>query len=156
MSLLPVLHRQQTQQADCLAACVAMVLIYLQIRVNYGRLLRLLRVDQLGTPFRNLHYLKSMGLTVTVKKGDIEILRFYSERGLPPLVHVDTGELRSYWNEQTEHAVVVVGIANDKIYLNDPAFATAPQIVPLAEFELAWLERDYLYAVIGLTHFDEV
>lgn len=118
-------------------------------------MLRLLQVDQLGTPFRNLHFLKSMGMTVIVKNGDIEILRFYLERGLPALVHVDTGELRSYWDEQTEHAIVVVGITNDEIYLNDPAFATAPQVVSLAEFELAWLERDYLYAVIGLTHFDE-
>lgn len=36
--LLPVLHRPQIDQADCLAACVAMVLNYLQIPVNYLKL----------------------------------------------------------------------------------------------------------------------
>lgn len=34
------------------------------------------------------------------------------------------------------------------VYLLDPGTAVAPQPVPLAEFELAWLEKDYLYAVM--------
>ncbi len=48
----------------------------------------------------------------------------------------------SYWRESTCHAVVVVGFEGDLIYLNDPAFAEAPQVIPVAEFDLAWLELD--------------
>ncbi len=34
MSLLPISHHQQDQQADCLAACAAMVLSYLQVSAS--------------------------------------------------------------------------------------------------------------------------
>lgn len=46
--------------------------------------------------------------------------------------------------------MVVVGMENDVIYINDPAFTTAPQIVLLNEFMAAWAEKDFLYAVIEL------
>lgn len=35
---LPVPHRKQLQQSDCLAACAAMVLAYLGEPVDYQRL----------------------------------------------------------------------------------------------------------------------
>jgi len=36
------------------------------------------------------------------------------------------------------------------IYVNDPHFDDAPIAVPRGDFELAWLERDYYYALITL------
>ncbi len=156
MRLLPVLHYQQQRQSDCLVACTFMVLDYLQVPVNYQRVGKLLQAISGGTPFRNLRHIKSIGLSVLIEDGNIEILRKHLTSGLPPIVAVNTGQLLSYWSEQTDHAVVVLGIEDNLIYLNDPAFALAPQAVALAEFELAWLDEDYLYAVIGLTHFDQV
>ena len=44
MNLLPISHRQQIQQADCLAACAAMLLDYLHVPIQYKYLLRLLQV----------------------------------------------------------------------------------------------------------------
>jgi predicted double-glycine peptidase len=88
--------------------------------------------------------------------GKLEDLHTHLESGLPPIVYVDTGELRSYWAESTNHAVVVIGIEDDRVYLNDPDFETAPQTVSIAEFILAWLEQDYLYAVIGLAPIEKV
>jgi hypothetical protein len=38
MSLLAVSHWKQRRQADCLVACAAMVLEYLQVPVSYDRL----------------------------------------------------------------------------------------------------------------------
>jgi len=32
--------------------------------------------------------------------------------------------------------------------VNDPAFDESPHYVPRADFDLAWLARDYVYAVI--------
>ena len=35
-----------------------------------------------------------------------------------------------------------------QLYINDPAHPEAPVTVPCGDFELAWLERDYFYALI--------
>lgn len=47
---LPVPHLKQTQQADCLAACAAMVLAYLNQPTDYRRLLTLLGIGVHGAP----------------------------------------------------------------------------------------------------------
>ena len=64
----------------------------------------------------------------------------------PMLPFIKTGEL-SYWHEAIDHAVVVVGLDDRYIYLNDPAFATAPIQVERDEFDLAWLDWGEKYAV---------
>jgi uncharacterized protein YvpB len=56
--------------------------------------------------------------------------------------------LQWYWTYATDHAVLVVGYDEQAVYINDPAFEQAPQRVSRADFELAWLEFDYRYAVI--------
>ena len=35
-----------------------------------------------------------------------------------------------------------------QLYINAPAHPEAPVTVPRGDFELAWLERDYFYALI--------
>lgn len=70
--------------------------------------------------------------------------------GLPVIAAVNTRELTSYWHVAVAHAVVIVGIDNEFIYLNDPALDNAPTRVALAEFDLAWLEMDNLSCVISL------
>ena len=149
MILLPVSHYRQKQQADCLAACAAMVLDYLHVPITYSQLVRLLGVDAIGAPFRNLKYLESLDLFLSIVEGDMSTLQRHLEQGLPVIVAVDTAEL-SYWDEATNHAVVVVGMDEQQVYLNDPDTAHAPQVVSLAEFELAWLQMDYLCTIIGL------
>jgi hypothetical protein len=124
-----------------------MVLAYLQVKVSYKRLIKLLRIGPAGAPFRNLRYLGSLGLSVLIEQGEVETLREQVEQGSPPVVFVNTKEL-SYWHETTGHAVVVVGFEGDLIYLNDPAIAEAPQVILVAEFDLAWLELDQFYAII--------
>ena len=59
MNLLPISHRQQIQQADCLAACAAMLLDYLQVPMQYEYLLRFLKVRSFGTSLFNLSNLKT-------------------------------------------------------------------------------------------------
>ena len=149
MSLLVVSHRKQQQQADCLAACAAMVLDYLHIQVDYRRLLRILRIRAYGAAFSNLHYLQALGLRVEVHQGTFIALQGLLAQGLPIIVAVDTSQL-SYWSEETDHAVVVVGMDHDTVYVHDPDLSDGPQPIPMPEFELAWLEHDYRYAVISL------
>lgn len=42
--LLPVPHVRQCESADCLAACTAMVLAYLGIKISYTRLVQVLDI----------------------------------------------------------------------------------------------------------------
>ena len=156
MPSLFVSHLQQRQHSDCLAACAAMVLDYLQVLVKYPHLLSLLRVKAYGTSFSSLQNLEALDLSVHIDEGDIQQLRQYLDDGLPSIVFVDTGQLTSYWQEQTSHAVVIVGIEDDQIYLNDPELDSGPQSVPTDEFLLAWGEKDYLYAVVGLARLRSV
>ncbi len=67
--------------------------------------------------------------------------------GHPCIVFVRTGDL-PYWGADVGHAVVVTGLHDDLVYLHDPAFNNAPQIVGLGDFGLAWLEAGEYYAVI--------
>lgn len=145
--LLNVPHRRQTQQADCLAACAAMILDYLNRPIPYGRLLRLFGIQSFGAPASRILRLSDMELSVTYQEGSVAGLEYHLQQGHPCIAFVYTGEL-PYWSEATNHAVVVVGLDDEFVYLNDPFFASAPQRVPLGDFILAWLARDYMYAVI--------
>lgn len=124
-----------------------MVLAYQEVPASYERLIKRLRIGPAGAPFRNLCYLEKLGVSVLIEQGEVETLLSHLTQDNPPIVFVNTQEL-SYWSETTGHAVVVVGIEGDLIYLNDPALAEAPQVIPVAEFDLAWLELDQFYAIL--------
>ncbi len=147
MPLLPVLHQEQSQRSDCLAACAAMVLNYLDVSADYDELIDLLQVGEFGASYRNLPYLEKLGVQVLLARGDMETLRACLARESPPIAFVNTGELW-YWNEATGHAVVVVGIEGNQIFVNDPAFADAPQKISVDEFMLAWTDMNQFYGLI--------
>lgn len=147
-SLLSVPHHPQQQPADCLAACAAIVLDYLGVQVDYGRLLKLLKIEPFGASAYNLHYLSSLGVTANIDIRDMTLLREIVQTGYPLIALVRTGEL-FYWSQQTDHVVVVIGFEDEEIFVNDPAFAHSPIRVPALEFELAWLGFDYLSIVLS-------
>lgn len=142
--LLPVRHLRQHNDADCLAACAAMLLDYLRIEVKYDRLLKLLKVKSFGTPGQNLRLLVGLGIQVTYREGSMEELNQHIANGIPCITLVRTREL-NYWSYGTDHAVVVVGFDDQNMYVNDPAFPDYPLPVSMSEFELAWMGFDYRY-----------
>lgn len=146
MPSLPISHHPQQQQADCLAACAFMVLSHLQRPVAYAKLIKLLQIGYAGAPFSNLHYLESWGLSVTIRQGDLATLRHYLTQGIPPIVFVATNEL-SYWHEATNHAVVIIGMDDEFVWVNDPGF-DAPITIPILEFDLAWLAMNEYFAIL--------
>ena len=73
-------------------------------------------------------------------------LRAYLLERIPVIAFVQAGEL-SYWKHDSFHAVVVTGLVDDVVAINDPAFRE-PQTVSLDELMLAWSEFDYTYAII--------
>lgn len=56
----------------------------------------------------------------------------------------------SYWTVASFHAVVVIGLDDERVYVNDPYFTDAPKAISRDEFILAWSEQDYWYGVIRL------
>jgi ABC-type bacteriocin/lantibiotic exporter with double-glycine peptidase domain len=147
--LLPVAHIPQRQHGDCLVACAAMVLAYLGRPISYNRLLRTLGVQPgVGAPFSNLRFLERLKVTVIYEQGTLAQLQRFLTNGWPCIVPVKSRELPYWANIDIDHAVVVVGMEAMSIYLNDPAFVTAPLQVPLGDFDLAWFERGEHYAVL--------
>lgn len=143
--LLPVPHFLQRANADCLPACALMVLMYLGRSVRYERLVRLLGTKDHGTPFSNLRRLEQIGVQVTVASGTLTQLYHQLSQNGPCITSVQTADL-PHWEVQTDHAVVVVGMDHQYVYLNDPSFEIAPIIVPLGDFDLAWLAKDEDFA----------
>ncbi len=145
---LLVSHQKQRHRADCLVACVAMILDYLGKQVRYGRLIKILKVTpDLGAPASNVKHLSLLNISVEYGSGSLDDLAKQIERNIPCIAFLHTMHL-SYWSEAVRHAVVVVGMDEEGVYLNDPFSDIAPQSVSRLEFELAWGEMDNTYAVI--------
>ncbi len=151
---LSVPHHKQRHRADCLAACVAMVLDYERLfswdaPTRYSHLLKHLNIaPDLGAPASNINNLTDLGIAAIYRHaGTMEDLAKHINESIPCIAFVNTLHL-SYWTEATRHAVVVVGLDAERIYLNDPFFDTAPQTVAKLEFMLAWDEMDNTYAIL--------
>ena len=151
---LAIPHRKQAADGDCLAACVAMVLAHLGREASYAKVLRLLKIKPHGAPSRNVLLLEndpSLGINVTYSTTDMAGLDSLLRQGMPVIAFVSTHDL-PYWTYATDHAVVVAGVDDMQIYLFDPDrnAEESPVVVTRGDFELAWLERDYAFAVLTL------
>lgn len=146
-SLLPVPHYKQSHSGACLPAGVRMILEFLGHSHSESELARRLGTQSFGTPAPNLRRLEKMGFSVTYESGTLSTLRECFESGIPCLVFVQTGDL-PYWEENTSHVLVAIGLDDENLTVNDPAFDTAPHAIPLDYFLLAWSEFDHRYAVI--------
>jgi ABC-type bacteriocin/lantibiotic exporter with double-glycine peptidase domain len=134
---LPVPLHRQPSEADCLPACVQMVLDYWGRPANWQDLIRQLDTDpDVGTPASRVLRLQSATLSVTYRPANETDLRSWLAQRIPVIVLVDTSEL-PYWSRRTAHAVVLVGVEDLTAYVNDPAFETAPLPVLLGDLLLA-------------------
>lgn len=145
--ILPVPHIQQRKPGECLAACAAMALGYIGISVAYDRLLKLLNVRDFGTTSSQIRNLEKLGVVVIYKTGTLDELYEHLTNDRPCIAFVKTHQL-PYWTEETDHAVVVAGLDDKMVYLNDPDFLDAPIQVARGDFDLAWLEWEELYAAL--------
>jgi ABC-type bacteriocin/lantibiotic exporter with double-glycine peptidase domain len=124
-----------------------MVLEFYGYPISEAKLGRRLGTQAFGTPAPNLSRLERLGFTVFYESITLATLRANLEAGIPCLVFVLTGDL-PYWNENAAHVMVAIGIDDEAIYVNDPAFDKAPQTIPLDYFLLAWSEFDHRCAII--------
>jgi ABC-type bacteriocin/lantibiotic exporter with double-glycine peptidase domain len=138
----------QSDRADCLPACIEMVLAFLGQPVERAWLRQVMESSDLGTPGFKVLNLRHHGYEVTYAAAtDERVLIQALADGIPPIVLLHTTSL-PHWECETAHAVVVIAAEADVVVLNDPAFPSAPQTVPRNVFMLAWSDLDYLYALI--------
>jgi len=147
MPPLNVPYRKQTQRADCLAACTAMVLNYFEVAVPYRRLLALLRIGPIGAPRRNVMYLTQLGIRVIYREATLSILAEYLQAQIPVIAFVDTAEL-PYWTGISNHSITIIGLDSDTVIALDPAFDASPFYISRGDFELAWGNADFACAII--------
>jgi ABC-type bacteriocin/lantibiotic exporter with double-glycine peptidase domain len=124
-----------------------MVLRYSGLEHSQRHFNQLLGLTSMGVPYSNISRLARLGVKVAIHIGDQVQLQQAIDRNLPVIAFLFTGDL-PYWQDNTPHAVVVVGYDDTNCHINDPAVGDAPQVVQWDEFMLAWGEMDYAYAVI--------
>jgi len=146
--ILPVQHVQQQRLGECLAACAAMVLNYIGMPSAYGRLVKLLEnAPGVGVASFKIRNLERIGVHVQYQRGTLEQLRNQLMAGHPCIVFVQTREL-PYRNDDTAHAIVIVGFDEQNLFVDDPEYDVSPVSVSAGDFDFAWLEHDEKYAVI--------
>lgn len=145
--LAPVPHFQQSAKGRCLEACACMLLARLGDPVVESDVSKLFQSTEVGTPSSRVLRLKQWGYRVTYRSATISELHNWLAGDNPPIVFLRTLFL-DYWAEDVFHAAVVVGIEDQRIYLNDPAFDMAPQACSLDGFLAAWAEKDEGIALI--------
>jgi hypothetical protein len=126
-----------------------MMLAAVNVNTNYSRLQRVLGFEDGGIPYSRVQLLKRIhsDLHITFEQGTLRQLMTFMDAGIAPAIFVSTGEL-PYWSTSVYHAVVLVGYTETEFYINDPAFANAPQVASKGDLDLAWLEYDSYFAVI--------
>lgn len=147
--LLAIPHRTEEFSGGCLPACCQMALAFFGIARSQKQIaMQIGHIEGAGTPARNVTRLSVFGVGVQyIESGTLNNLREGVEVGAAIIVFVRTGEL-PYWDKDTPHALVIVGIETDIIYANDPAFEDAPIAIAIGDFMLAWDEFGNQYAIV--------
>ena len=148
--ILSVPYVQQQGVGECLAACAAMVLNYIGKPTSYRRLVKLLEtIPATGTASYKIQNLSQLKVNVIYRRGSLIALQTHIRQRQPCIAFVRTTEL-PYREDITDHAVVVIGFDEHPLYIHDPEFEESPLTVLKGDFDLAWLERDEMYAVLTI------
>jgi len=149
---LSVPFHRQIDTGYCLAACAQMVLEYQGLNFAQEYLAQLLVVKPgLGTPTFQIQRLTILPIKVIYEEGDLNTLQEWVRQNYPVITFVQAGELFHWSGELFQHAVVVIGVEQDGLWLLDPDMTAEPVSVAVDEFMLAWVEMGYLYAVLTVT-----
>ena len=148
-NILLVPHYPQKADGYCLAACAQMALAHLGVFRSQDDLAREMGLrPPFGAPAFNIIRLQSADLAVTYASGTLQDLAQQLAQAVPVIAFVQAGELAHWHGHRSQHAVVIVGLDADTLYLLDPAAEAEPIPVSIGEWLLAWEEMDCLCATL--------
>lgn len=149
-NFISLAHVEQGVDADCLPACVDMVLSYIGRRKPRWRLHRILKTNlDVGTPFHNIRHLNKLDVTVRYyERTTFQAIKVELDQHNPCIVPVLANEFPHWGNEIVRHAVVIVGMDKQTVWIHDPATPIAPLPISIGEFDLAWFGMNERLAVI--------
>jgi len=129
-----------------------MVLAFHGITLGEEELCRLLETQPVGTSVLNVLLLTQhiSGCHVEVISASFDDLVRWLQENVPPIVFVSTAPLH-YWQMKCLHALVVIGIEEQVVWVHDPALAAAPTAIPRDEFLAAWGELAQLAALVKVS-----
>lgn len=145
--LLPVPFFRQSRDGFCLPACARMILAYWGQMTTEAEMSRLLGTKSYGTPFSNITRLTQRGFQVEFGSQNESWLRRCLDNRRPVIARLWT-EMLDYWTVDTSHVVVIVGLDDTRVVVNDPAFDQSPMVVSQISFLAAWTEFDHTAASI--------
>jgi ABC-type bacteriocin/lantibiotic exporter with double-glycine peptidase domain len=127
-----------------------MVLAYLGISRSQDSIGKTLGLNPpFGVRHSNIKKLASSKIKVTYQAGTLEDIRHWLEQSVPVIIFVQAGDLPHWSGYSFQHAVVVVGLEEQAIYVMDPALADGPTLVDEEAVMLAWHSMDYYYATLS-------
>lgn len=140
-------HYLQSNPGACLPACVRMVLARHGELLSEAKCAEFLGSYEFGTPASRVLLLNKHGYQVRYESLWLEDLIAALENDLFPIAFVQADFLP--WSDFTGfHAVVVVNIAAEQIYLHDPARNEGNTPIHTDGFLMAWEEFDTKAAII--------
>ncbi|NKQ37357.1 MAG: hypothetical protein HF973_17290 [Chloroflexi bacterium] len=144
---IPVPHYPQSNPGACLPACARMALAALGKPYAETELAQVMGSYPFGTPASRVTRLQALGNQVRYEPMTLTELRQWTQQGLTPIVFVLADFLP--WTDFIGfHALVLVGVTNEQVWLHDPALPDGPIQLSVDGFMLAWEEFDRMTAVI--------
>jgi ABC-type bacteriocin/lantibiotic exporter with double-glycine peptidase domain len=144
---LNVPHFQQELEYSCVATCVRMVLAHYGDVRSEADLRTLLDTQPTGTRAGNVMRPSGPAFEVYLRPSNLAELQAVLTDNQPVIVFLKTGGL-DYWSMDIFHTAVLIGLDAMTVALDDPYFATAPQLTSLQSFEKAWAATGQFAAFI--------
>lgn len=139
------------QQADgyCLPACAQMAFAHLDVSRSQAVLGRQLGIiKDSGVPYSHVVRLASPEFNIIFATGVLKDIEQWLVQGLPVIVFVQASELPYHRGKWFQHAVLIIGLDEQNIYILDPDTEIVPVKVPVLDFLLAWDAMDNHFAVL--------
>ncbi|MBI3922865.1 MAG: C39 family peptidase [Armatimonadetes bacterium] len=137
-------HLRQATEYTCLPACVRMVLAYHAVEMTEEEVVELLDTDFTGTVAKNVHRVSRFGFVTAIYRATCDDLYRHLGSGLPCIVLVHTIHFPQQAPDRSgRHAVVIVGLDDESVYLHDPLAESGPTRMPLPSFHAAWQARGH-------------